>query len=763
MRYKLSLTLTTSLVLGVLFPALSEAQNCPQASSTPPRNNHLYLYFPTTADSTFPEYYGTYGVNTSPAAAFNVADLDSSIGTTAQLRQRIFDIVKWDYCEFDVDLKQSTTAPSPSEARWQVVAIGSDSATHTLLGTVFGLAQDVDLNDADVKDYARIWAKSFKTAYGGTGGALAGTNSTPERWATAIGETVAHEAGHNYGLDHAYSSSKPGEDSVTNHILATGSTLTGEIRASRNRHFSDTSYQILGHNIGLNWNTLHNWDFTNPNSTDAHSLTLRILSKASSLTIGWWFNHPTSPWINPTISSAGTQTLKSQTYNAFDLVYSVDNPSWNTGGGAPGVVRPAVKFHVGAAFNQSDAVIVYEATLKNSGGSALPLKPRVVGYNAGALDLASGDFAITLFNTNPGDGALIVEDLQIQYLPRIADIHTMVGGATLTDIGGQPITPLPPPRLPISENAPRRDERFGVPGQRIVVEGNAVLHVDPIEVRDDVTARVAGLAANRHVDVTLHAASDCEPGFKQTDGPFDVASGEFDYCTDGTALSLFPSTTVYVTATVIDPDAKQWDPVTNSFVTGPLETKVFFQVAGFVPDLNDNGVDDLIDIRKGTSEDTNGNGVVDEVDRTGRAWSIHAGTVDPHGVLNTAFDGDFTLNLDYVRSINRRWDWDLRLGLSRFDAKGGIPRDLDVWNLSGNLKYTLNPGAPLRTFVNGGLGAYYLDPPGDLEGGYNIGVGLAVPLSPTITGELTYNYHETVTATPDIKFGKLQLGLLFSF
>lgn len=759
MRYRLSLILLTGLLLSALLPAPGAAQYCPGLWL--PKGSSLYLYFPTTADATFPDY-SAYGLSTSPANPFDVADLDASIGTTAQLRDRIFEIVEWDYCEFDVKVQKTTTAPSPAEARWQIVAIGSDSES---LGgdAVFGEAQDVDLNDSDVQDYGRVWAKSFKDAYGGTGEALEGTNSTLERWATAIGETTAHEAGHNYGLSHGNSSSVAGEDSVTNHILATGSTLTGEIRASRDRHFSDTSYQILGHNVGLSWKTVNNWDFVNPNSSDAHQLSMRLLSQASTLTISWWFDWPTSPWVNPTITKlSGTQTFKGEVYNKYDLDFSADNTAWT--GGSPGVVPPAVDFHIGVAFSETDDYIVYETTLKGSGGADLPLKPRLVGYDAGALDLATGDFAMSLFNPNPAEGPLIIEDLQIQFLPRVADIRTMIRGATLADIAGRPIATLPPPRVPIRDERQQRGERFGVPDTRAVVEGNAIIHVEPIELRDQVTARIAGLAANRHVDFE-YDDSDCEPGYKPPQGPTDVEKGEVEYCPDGIALSLFPSTMVYVTATVIDPDAEQWDPASSSFVTGPLETRLFFQAAGFVPDLNDNGIDDLIDIREGTSEDANGNGVVDEVEpkRRGRAWSIHAGAVDPRGILGNAFDGDLTLNLDYVQSIDWHWDWDLRLGLSQFSGKPGVPIDLDVWNLSGNLKYTFNPAAALRVFVNGGLGAYYLDPPGDLEGGYNLGAGLAATLTPTITGELTYNFHETVTSTPDIEFSKLQLGLLFSF
>jgi len=81
----------------------------------------------------------------------------------------------------------------------------------------------------------------------------------------------------------------------------------------------------------------------------------------------------------------------------------------------------------------------------------------------------------------------------------------------------------------------------------------------------------------------------------------------------GVNIDLFPATTLYLTATVIDPNAKHWDPAAKTFVTGPVESHLFYQIAGRHPDLNRNGVDDFIDILQGKSKDTNGDGVPDEV------------------------------------------------------------------------------------------------------------------------------------------------------
>ena len=77
-------------------------------------------------------------------------------------------------------------------------------------------------------------------------------------------------------------------------------------------------------------------------------------------------------------------------------------------------------------------------------------------------------------------------------------------------------------------------------------------------------------------------------------------------------MDLFPSTTIYVTATVVDPKAKYWDREKRGYVTGPLSSQFFYQIAGRHPDLNKNGIDDYIDIATGRSKDTRVKGVPDD-------------------------------------------------------------------------------------------------------------------------------------------------------
>lgn len=575
--------------LSIVAPVAAQAA-CPVGALATAKNSQLFLWFPTTAQASYPEH-GTFGVATSPLAAFNVSDLDSGIGTTAQLRNRIFDLVTDDYCEFSINVVQTTTTPPQTDPRWQIVGVGSDGSGVGL----FGEAQAVDTNNADPQDFARVWADTFGQEFGGAGGALNGANSTLERWATAIAGTTSHEAAHNYGAAHSDSAPRPGEDQQNNHIMATGSTgLTGETRAGRNRHFSDREYETLAHGVGLNAKTLWNWDFVNPNSTNANRLVLKILSTAPSLTIAWSYNGSLSPWTNPTITNTGTtESFQGTTYNVYRLEFATPK-SWS--GGGDGIAPAGVKFHVGASFTQSNPLVVAEARLFN-GATALALFPRTFGFDAGAADLANGDFNIRLFNLQPASGPLILRRLELVRVPRMIDLETMVTGARISGLN----------RVPLSAQPEILIGKGGQDGKEKVI-------------KETLPIRIGNLAGPRTLDVT-YGPKDCpkgsigkEPRRLRLAGAGDSNRGELKYCRRGTDLSLFPATYSYLVATMVDPSAKVWNRELKRFITGPLELKTYYQIAGFKPDFNRNGVDDLLDIRTKTSKDRNRNGIPDEAE-----------------------------------------------------------------------------------------------------------------------------------------------------
>jgi hypothetical protein len=60
------------------------------------------------------------------------------------------------------------------------------------------------------------------------------------------------------------------------------------------------------------------------------------------------------------------------------------------------------------------------------------------------------------------------------------------------------------------------------------------------------------------------------PRAPDVDGPICAGSGR----------DPFPATTVYLTATFVDPQAKHWDPRAKAYVTGPVTSKLFYQFAG---------------------------------------------------------------------------------------------------------------------------------------------------------------------------------------
>jgi hypothetical protein len=534
------------------------------------KSHKLFLYFPTVSDATFPNY--SPGV--SPAKPFDVADLDPGIGSTNKLRNRIFDVVTDDYCEFNVEVQQTTTNPdtliSPP-ARRTTVAIGSDN------NAAWGVAQEVDLGDKVNVDFARAWAGTYVNCEGGNGvsgcspaGALTGANSTLDRWAEAIGGTAAHEAGHTYGLLHSDDNTptacggepgqgpRPGEDSFKQHLMPSGCNLTGEERAGYRRHISDRAFGLLATNVGLAVETMHNWDLVNPNAASASSLTIDFLSPKSSLTTSWTYSDPPTPWINPVVSAPlGTAVWQGKTFNRFRITWSQANPSWPS---TPGVLPGGADFHIGATFtgvdfNQPEPIIIQNITLFDAAAKPLALHPRLPMYDSGTLDPATGDFVIHIYPMllNP---ELILQEAVVYQLPRVASIQSMYGEGKPLSFDGQPITPWSASRCETSANG----------------DGT-------------VSCKLGNLADRPHVEVTHRVGEpgvyDCSrgvPHIGRGDSPLSF-DDEGPVCA-GTSRDPFPSATVYVIATFVDPKAEHWDARKQAMVIGPVTSKVFYQFAG---------------------------------------------------------------------------------------------------------------------------------------------------------------------------------------
>jgi hypothetical protein len=326
---------------------------------------------------------------------FDVAELTSGIGTTAQLRDRIYDVVADDFCEFNVQVLQTTTSPdamASPPARRHIEAIGSDNNG----GGAWGSSP---ISNADILR-GRVWAGAYVGCEGGNQaggcsmtGALTGANNTLDHWAQAIGGTAAHEGGHTYGVVHNDDDPPSGgfgtacgeyglgpdsgEDAVTRHLMPNGCRLDGPARTTFRRHVSNRAYGILATNVGLSIQTMHNWDLVNPNSAAGNSLSIDFLSALSSVTVAWSYAGASSPWINPTVTALGTTAIwHGATLNRYRITWSTPNPAW---AGPAGAVNGGANFHIGATFtgvdfNVPDPIVIQNVTLFNAASVALALR-----------------------------------------------------------------------------------------------------------------------------------------------------------------------------------------------------------------------------------------------------------------------------------------------------------------------------------------------------------------------------------------------------
>jgi hypothetical protein len=560
--------------------AAGAAAECPisYGSADDAKPNKVYLYYPPVADPAFPEFGAVGGGPTSPAVPFDITQLPSYTGTAAALRSRINDVVTDDFCEFNAQVLPTDALPS-TPARRVIVAIGSDSEP----AGRWGRTDVTDVGDTLNVGNARVWAGTYQNSAGFPGGALEGASSTTVRWGNAIGGTTAHEAGHTYGLVHN-TTVLPGEDAFGRHLMPAGSDVTQEQRAGYRRHFSDTEFSTLAANIGLSIQTMHNWDLVNPNSATGHRFRLTFLSTQPSMLMTWSYGGSRTPWINPTVSSFGTQAFKGTTYNRYRLTWQTADP-WS--GGPAGEVPGGGEFHVGATFsgvdfNQPDPIIITNSELLDDSGDPLPLKPRLPGYDAGTIDMDDGAFVMAF--TNFAGAPMRIRNVVVRELPRVMSIGSMVPGGRMRDPFGEPFRPW------------RNGTRFVLDKSRPLTRKRKTMKVE-----------IAQLGQLRHI---LKAVGrDCNAG----DAPNGLSDSAA--CGPGFNASLFPATTMFVTAEAVSPDAKVWNRRLKRFVRKDLVSQIYYQFGGRRIDLNKNGRDDAIDIAFFKAPDRNGDGVLDEAQR----------------------------------------------------------------------------------------------------------------------------------------------------
>jgi hypothetical protein len=560
--YSFVLLLALIVIAAIDATAGSAAAKCllDYGASTAAKPNKLFLLFPSET-ITHPSEFPAYGFNPHspwlPLARFDPAkDLPSFEGTETELRDAIHDVVAEFYCEFKVEVISRSSPPTAADSpRRNTIGLGTDSRLRPdCKDPLRGESQreGADGNDAHPVDYARIFAGTFQACATGAGGVL--NNATTDRWAWGIGSSAAHEAAHNYGLSHydGREGLRPGEnpagtDPWSNHLMQGGAAYTWGMHTSP-RHFSDHEYSVLAYNVGLAMDAMWSWDFVNPNAETAAGLTIRFLSASKAPILSAVYSGPGTPWIGPRLQGPfGTRSFKGVSYNVFEIEWSRGH-EWS--GGASGELPPNKPFHVGATFSspargtEPDPIIITDVILLDASGNALPEKPRWLGFDSGTLDPGTGSLDLRFYNFT--DRALILRDVIVKELPRIMSIDAMLPNTPISDHSGRAFLPWPGgTHQPLSQ---------------VTIAPGA-----------DIRVSLASIPQTPHIYRRL-TEKDC---------PRESKSGPGRRCEPGTImLDLFPATTSYITAKIIDPDGKGWDAEKGRFVPAPVETQLFYQVAG---------------------------------------------------------------------------------------------------------------------------------------------------------------------------------------
>jgi len=110
-------------------------------------------------------------------------------GQTATLKEVILETVVQNFQRFDVTVITSDMPPPAAGTQFSTIFIGGANAS------VFGIAEGVDQYNIDFCDDAIIYSESFSPS-------VFSITPTPEAMGVAIGNIVAHEAGHLLGLNH---------------------------------------------------------------------------------------------------------------------------------------------------------------------------------------------------------------------------------------------------------------------------------------------------------------------------------------------------------------------------------------------------------------------------------------------------------------------------------------------------------------------------------------------------------------------------------
>jgi len=122
--------------------------------------------------------------------AFNAGEIDPIYaGQTEAMKAVIVETMEQNYRDFDVELLTSDEGPPPAGTQFTTMLFGGFESG------IFGIAEDVDLYDADRCDDGIIFTETFVLGH-------FTFEPTVEQMGIAIGNVAAHEAGHLLGLNH---------------------------------------------------------------------------------------------------------------------------------------------------------------------------------------------------------------------------------------------------------------------------------------------------------------------------------------------------------------------------------------------------------------------------------------------------------------------------------------------------------------------------------------------------------------------------------
>ena len=566
MQFNIRRQVLLATILATSVTSAQAASNCPidYGSHAAAKPNGLFVLFPS-AEITEPTPFPAHGFDPTdwlPLVKFDPAsNLPNYHGTEAELRNAIHDVVRLIYCEFNVHVVQTTTLPTAADGeRRNTVGIGTDKPAgrpcNRPPGPLRGQNESVggDVNDQRAVDFARVWAGTFQDC--ATRPDMPLRNAGTDQWAWSIGSSAAHEAGHSYGLSHFDGRMKLRtgddgriEDPKRKHLMRRGENYSWT-DFTKVRHFSDHEYSILAGNIGLAMDTMWSWDLTNPNTRgapNAAKLRMEFLSVKPSLILSWTYSGDASPWVKPVLTGPfGQRQFKNNTYNVYRIEWSIGR-SWPEG--PPGEVPSGKKFHVGVTFSSvsgtdPDATIITDVTLFDASNNALPQQPQWMGFDSATLDASTGFLNLRFFNFL--DRPLVLRDVVVQDLPRIMSIDAMF------------------PNEPIGDYSGRLKFRPWEGGTR------RPLSRQTVPAGGEVTVRVASVPQTPYIYRRL-TERDCPP----TD------SGFGRLCQPGTTLiDLFPATTMYIRATVVDSQGKLRNDSPKRAGMRSVESELYYQIAG---------------------------------------------------------------------------------------------------------------------------------------------------------------------------------------